>query len=173
MVNQARWKVLYDWSWLAHHFCQNRCRLMLVKLIIGLVLAVILFVSGDWFGVFGAKVHQVPDFIHVIFETRDAASSKPVSEVHVVCSRPNARSVCSERLTGIPGQTEITFGVFRNDLKSFLFTKEQGFSLGQTGEMSMNFIHPNYERKIMFINDEVIGATRNQKITVLLDKAAE
>ena len=144
-----------------------------MKVIFGLVAAVILFVAGDWFGVFGTKTEQIPDFIHVIFDIRDEVSSKPVDEVHVVCSRPNARSVCSERLTGIPGQTEITFGVFRNDSKSFLFTKESGFSLGRTGEMSMVFVHPNYERKIMFINDDVIGATRNQRITVTLEKMAE
>lgn len=144
-----------------------------MKVIIAVFVSIALFAAGDWFGFFGSKIEQVPDFIHVIFETRDALNSKAVEGVHVVCSRPNARSVCSERLTGIPGQTEITFGVFRKVLRSVLFSKDLEFSLGRSGEMSMTFIHPNYQRKIMFVNDDIIGETRNQYIIVKLDKTDE
>ena len=114
-----------------------------MKVIIAIIAVIVLFLAGDWFGVFGTKVNQVPDFIHIIFETRDTATRKAVEDVHVVCTRPSARSVCSERLTGIPGQTEITFGVFRLVRRTLLFSEALGFSLGSTGEMSMTFIHPN------------------------------
>lgn len=142
-----------------------------MKILIATVLAAVAFVAGDWFGLFRNQVTQTPDFIHITFETRDAASHKVVPEVHVVCTRPSARSVCSERLTGIPGQTEITFGVFRNDRRSYLFSEEIGFTLGRTGEMSMTFIHPNYDRQTMFINNKVLRNDRNQKIIVELAKA--
>lgn len=128
-------------------------------------------VAGDWFGLFGTKLKQIPDFVHIIFLTRDAQTQKPVEDVHVVCSRPMARSVCSERLTGIPGQTEITFGVFREEMTSLLFSEQQGFSLGSHGELTMRFIHPNYEQHIMFIDDATLANNRNQRITVDLVKS--
>ena len=141
-----------------------------MKIVIAIIVAAILFVVGDWFGLYGTKLKQLPDFVHIIFVTRDADTGEPVEETHVVCSRPMSRSVCSERLTGIPGQTEVTFGVFREELASFLFTKEQGFSLGSDGEMTMSFIHPNYERHIMVVDQDTIGNRRNQKITVDLSR---
>ncbi len=144
-----------------------------MKFAIGFFLAAVIFVGGDWFGLFGSNIKQIPDFVHIIFVTRDIDTGKPIEGVHVVCTRPMARSVCSERLTGIPGQTEITFGVFRNELASWLFSEEQGFSLGSSNEMSLSFVHPNYEREIMFVNDDTIRFRRNQQLTVDLKKAAE
>ncbi|MEM7466681.1 MAG: hypothetical protein AAF387_07325 [Pseudomonadota bacterium] len=144
-----------------------------MKIVISLILAAIVFVLCDWLGLLGKSIKTIPDFVHIIFVTRDSDSGKPVEDVHVVCSRPMARSVCSERLTGVPGQTEITFGVFRVESASFLFSAEQGFSLGNGNEMTMSFIHPNYERKIMFVDDNILGRNRNQKITVDLVKGAD
>lgn len=138
-----------------------------MKLIVGFVLASIIFSVCDWFGVFGTEVKQIPDFLHITFETKDNQTGKPVADVHVVCSRPMSRSVCSERLTGIPGQTEITFGVFREEKTSLLFNEELGFTLGRSGEMTMTFIHPNYERQVMFINADKLDR-RNQRMTVRL-----
>ncbi|MGR8950352.1 MAG: hypothetical protein ACU84Q_20095 [Gammaproteobacteria bacterium] len=144
-----------------------------VKVAIGVLLAVIVFVVGDWFGFFGSKPEQIPDFVHIVFMTRDVDSGKPIEGVHVVCTRPSARSVCSERLTGVPGQTEVTFGVFRNELASWLFSKDLGFSLGSSNEMSLTFVHPNYEREIIFINDDTFRFRRNQNITIKLEKSKE
>ena len=144
-----------------------------MKVVVGTVLLAILFVVGDWLGLFGRTLKQIPDFVHIIFVTRDAESGDPVENVHVVCSRPMSRSVCSERLTGIPGQTEITFGVFREELAGLLFSEQRGFSLGSNGELTMSFIHPNYERHVMFVNGKTIANKRNQRITVDLEKAAD
>ena len=144
-----------------------------MKIVGGVVLAAVVFVVGDWLGWFGTKIKQIPDFVHIVFVTRDAQSGDPVENVHVVCSRPMSRSVCSERLTGIPGQTEITFGVFREEMAGILFSKPRGFSLGSHGELTMTFIHPNYERHVMFVDEQVIAYQRKQKITVDLSKAPD
>ena len=139
---------------------------MKLKIISAFVLVIVLAVVADQRAVFGYREATVRDYVRVIFEFFDAETRAPISDVHVICTKPMIRSACSESPGPKFGQTTVNIAVLRKVKETILFEQALGYSLGRDGILFLRFVALGYEHYKMHLSDDdaLLSATHAQRI---------
>lgn len=139
---------------------------MKTKIIGAIALIAVLIAAADQQALFGYREVGIGDYVRLVFEFVDADTRAPVSNVHVICTKPMVRSACSESDGPKLGQTTVNLAVFRKVKKTLFFEQSVGYSLGRDGILFLTFVAPNHEQFKMHIadNDPILSGDHPYRV---------
>ncbi len=142
-----------------------------INIIIGsLLTVVIIFVTCDYFSLFGTKEVEKLGFIEMNFKTVDETSGARVTDVKVRCFQNNNNNACAHRDSGRAGIVSINIPVQKIVTQSILFDKD--FKIRETSDPKLHimFIHPDYAHPVETIYVEEFQKLAAQEMVVPMPK---
>ena len=107
-----------------------------------------LFVTGDYFGVFGLKKYLVLDFAESSFKPVDKNSGAPVMEVRIKCFQKGNDNACTQKESRTTGIIIARIPVQKLVWESLLFKNKEELVATNDPEIHIMFIHYNYNNPV-------------------------
>jgi hypothetical protein len=141
-------------------------------IIIGALLTVIIvFVTCDYFTLFGTKLVEKLDFIEMNFKTFDEVSGASVLDVKVRCFQRNNNNACAQRDSGRAGIVSINIPVQKIVTQSILFDQDVKVRETSDPKLHIMFIHPDYARPVETIYVEEFQELSERVMRVSMPKS--
>ena len=118
-------------------------KVSLISLITALSLSG-LFVTGDYFGLYGLKKYLVLDFIESSFKPVDKETGAPVVDVKIRCFQKGNGNACTQKESRILGLVIARIPVQKLVWKSLLFNNKEELIPTNDPQLHIMFIHYNY-----------------------------
>ena len=147
----------------------NNKQIVIVSSIISLIL--LIFVSGDYFALFGTHVVNRYEFIEMNFKPVDEESGSPVINVHVRCFQKNNHNACTERDSHKTGILLINIPIIKQVTKSILFQQDIKMQSTMDPKLHIMFIHPDYANPVETYLVSEIPSYRNELVVVKMPKS--
>lgn len=103
-----------------------------------------LFVTADYFSLFGTKTRVKLDFVEARFRTIDAETGDLVLDVGVRCFQKNNKNACTRRDSHRVGIVTVHVPVQRVTRSTLLFKKSEEMIKASDPEIHIMFIHQDY-----------------------------
>ena len=138
-----------------------------------LVVAIMIFVVGDYFSLFGVTRLARLDYIQVNFKPVDQDTGAPVVDTHARCFQKKNRNACSEVDSGKVGILALKIPVHRIITRSLLF--EQGMEMVETADPKLHimFIHHNYANPVETFMTADLPRLAGKQVKILMPKKLE
>lgn len=138
----------------------------------GLLLLAGAAIAADYAGLLGTHRQVFVDYVDVSFQTLDAATGRPIRDVHVTCFRKGSRHACSERLAHGQDTVYAKFGALMVRTRGWLLSR--GTEIGDPDmRVHIMFIHPDYERVVRTFTVAELVHLQGRKIQVRLPRAGQ
>ena len=147
----------------------NNKQIVIVSSIISLIL--LIFVSGDYFALFGTHVVNRYEFIEMNFKPVDEESGSPVINVHVRCFQKNNHNACTERDSHKTGILLINIPVIKQVTKTILFQHNIKMQDTLDPKLHIMFIHPDYANPVETYLISEISSFSNELIVVPMPRS--
>jgi hypothetical protein len=136
----------------------------MVRLVIYIVSFLILisglFVTADYFSLFGTKLDVRLDFSEVRFRTLDADTGGVVMRVGARCTQKHIGNACTRRESHQVGVVSVHIPVQRVIKRTILFKKEEEIVKTLDPKIHIMLIHQNYSNPIKTLLMEDIYSNR-------------
>jgi len=99
-----------------------------------------LFVTGDYFGIFGLKKYLVLGFIESSFKPVDEATGAPVLDVKIRCFQKGNDNACTQKESRITGLVIARIPVQKLVWKSLLFNNKEELIPTNDPQIHIKFI---------------------------------
>ncbi len=131
-----------------------------VYIISPLILVSGLFVTADYFSLFGTKLDVRLDFSEVRFRTLDADTGGVILRVRVRCTQKHIENACTRRESHQVGVVSVHIPVQRVIKKTILFKKEEEIVKTLDPKIHIMLIPQNYPNQIQTLLMEDLYANR-------------
>jgi len=103
-----------------------------------------LFVTGDYFGLFGLKKYLVLDFAESSFKPVDKETGAPVLGVHIKCFQKGNENACTQKESRTTGIVIARIPVQKLVWESLLFKNKEELVATNDPRVHIMFIHYNF-----------------------------
>jgi hypothetical protein len=107
-----------------------------------------LFVTGDYFGVFGLKKYLVLDFAESSFRPVDKETGAPVIDVKIRCFQKGNSNACTQKESRTTGIIIVRVPVQKLVWESLLFKNKEELVASNDPQLHIMFIHYNYNNPV-------------------------
>ena len=107
-----------------------------------------LFVTGDYFGLFGLKKYLVLDFAESSFKPVDKESGAPVLDVKIKCFQKGNENACTQKESRTTGIIIARFPVQKLVWESLLFKNKEELVATNDPNLHIMFIHYNFTNPV-------------------------
>ena len=115
-----------------------------------------LFVTGDYFGLFGLKKYLVLDFAESSFKPVDKVSGAPVLDVKIKCFQKGNENACTQKESRTTGIIIARIPVQKLVWKSLLFKNKEELVATNDPKLHIMFIHYNFTNPVeTFVIEEL------------------
>jgi hypothetical protein len=125
-----------------------------------------LFVTADYFAVFGTTVETKLDFAEVRFRTVDKESGNLIMNVGVRCFQKRNKNACTRRDSDQVGVVAVHIPVQRGIKKTVLFTKINEIYKSVDPKIHIMLIHQNYKNQMKTLLMEDVYSNKVSEQTV-------
>jgi hypothetical protein len=122
-------------------------KISLISLCIVLVISV-LFVTGDYFGLFGLKKYLVLDFAESSFKPIEKGSGAPILDVKIKCFQKGNENACTQKASRTTGIVIARIPVQKLVWESILFKNKEELVATSDPKIHIMFIHYNYNNPV-------------------------
>ncbi|MFT5425970.1 MAG: hypothetical protein ACI9ZT_000911 [Gammaproteobacteria bacterium] len=122
-------------------------KISLISLCIVLVISV-LFVTGDYFGLFGLKKYLVLDFAESSFKPIEKESGAPILDVKIKCFQKDNENACTQKASRTTGIVIARIPVQKLVWESILFKNKEELVATSDPKIHIMFIHYNYNNPV-------------------------
>lgn len=142
---------------------------MKVAFLVFCLLLLILLVA-DYHGLLGVKESSYVEYFNVEFNAEDSVTGDKVENFVANCTRRGSRNACAIEQGWNKDSRLIKFGVVRRLEKSWLFTLRDSVVGADDVNVSIMFIHPDYERHTETYTMRDLMTLQDQHVTIVLTK---
>jgi hypothetical protein len=107
-----------------------------------------LFVTGDYFALYGLKKYLVLDFIESSFKPVDKETGAPVVDVKIRCFQKGNNNACTQKESHTTGIVIARIPVQKLVWESFLFKNKEELVATNDPQLHIMFIHYNYNNPV-------------------------
>lgn len=107
-----------------------------------------LFVTGDYFGLFGLKKYLVLDFAESSFKPVDKELGAPVLDVKIKCFQKGNENACTQKESRTIGIIIARIPVQKLVWESFLFKNKEELVATNDPDLHIMFIHYNFTNPV-------------------------
>ena len=107
-----------------------------------------LFVTGDYFGLFGLKKYLVLDFAESSFKPVDKRSGASVIDVKIRCFQKGSSNACTQKESRTTGIVIARVPVQKLVWESLLFKNREELVATNDPKLHIMFIHYNYNNPV-------------------------
>ncbi len=121
------------------------------KSLIGLCIFLLiagLFVTGDYFGLFGLKKYLVLDFIESSFKPIDKETGAPVIDVKIRCFQKGNSNACTQKESHSIGIVIARIPVQKLVWESLLFKNKEDLVATNDPQLHIMFIHYDFTNPV-------------------------
>jgi hypothetical protein len=134
-------------------------------------ISLLLFISGDYFALFGTRDISKYEFIEMNFKPVDENTGAPVIDVHARCFQNNNSNACTERNSRKAGILTINIPVTKQITKSFLFQQDMRIQDTKDPKLHIMFVHQDYANPVETYLINEISSYSNELITVSMPRS--
>lgn len=103
-----------------------------------------LFVTGDYFGLFGLKKYLVLDFVESSFKPVDKETGAPILEVRIKCFQKGNENACTQKESRSIGVVIVRIPVQKFVWESLLFKNKEELVATNDPQLHIMFIHYDF-----------------------------
>lgn len=103
-----------------------------------------LFVTGDYFGLFGLKKYLVLDFVESSFKPVDKETGAPILEVRIKCFQKGNENACTQKESRSTGVVIVRIPVQKLVWESLLFRNKEELVATNDPQLHIMFIHYDF-----------------------------
>jgi len=129
-----------------------------------------LFVTGDYFGLFGMKKYLVLDFAESSFKPIDKETGAPVLEVRIKCFQKGNMNACTQKDSRTTGIIIARIPVQKLVWESLLFKNKEELVATNDPQLHMMFIHYNYNNPVETFTIEDLYNNPVSKYSVKMER---
>ena len=129
-----------------------------------------LFVTGDYFGLFGLKKYLVLDFAESSFKPVDKGSGASVIDVKIRCFQKGNSNACTQKESGSTGIVIARVPVQKLVWESLLFKNREELVATNDPKLHIMFIHYNYNNPVMTFTIEDLYNEPVSKYPVIMER---
>ncbi len=129
-----------------------------------------LFVTGDYFGLFGMKKYLVLDFAESSFKPVDKETGAPVLEVRIKCFQKGNMNACTQKDSRTTGIIIARIPVQKLVWESLLFKNKEELVATNDPQLHMMFIHYNYNNPVETFTIEDLYNNPVSKYSVKMER---
>jgi len=107
-----------------------------------------LFVTGDYFGLFGLKKYLVLDFVESSFKPVDKETGAPILDVKIRCFQQGNNNACTQKESRSTGIVLVRIPVQKLVWESLLFKNKEELVATNDPRLHIMFIHYNFTNPI-------------------------
>jgi len=107
-----------------------------------------LFVTGDYFGLFGLKKYLVLDFVESSFKPVDKETGAPILDVKIRCFQQGNNNACTQKESRSTGIVLVRIPVQKLVWESLLFKNKEELVANNDPRLHIMFIHYNFTNPI-------------------------
>lgn len=129
-----------------------------------------LFVTGDYFGVFGLKKYLVLDFAESSFRPVDKETGAPVIDVKIRCFQKGTNNACTQKESRTTGIIIVRVPVQKLVWESLLFKNKEELVATNDPQLHIMFIHYNYNNPVATFSIEDLYNDPVSKYSIKMER---
>ena len=129
-----------------------------------------LFVTGDYFGVFGLKKYLVLDFAESSFRLVDKETGAPVIDVKIRCFQKGNNNACTQKESRTTGIIIVRVPVQKLVWESLLFKNKEELVATNDPQLHIMFIHYNYNNPVASFSIEDLYNDPVSKYSIKMER---
>ncbi|RKZ49288.1 MAG: hypothetical protein DRQ48_06035 [Gammaproteobacteria bacterium] len=129
-----------------------------------------LFVTGDYFGVFGLKKYLVLDFAESSFRPVDKETGAPVIDVKIRCFQKGNNNACTQKESRASGIIIVRVPVQKLVWESLLFKNKEELVATNDPQLHIMFIHYNYNNPVATFSIEGLYNDPVSKYSIKMER---
>lgn len=129
-----------------------------------------LFVTGDYFGVFGLKKYLVLDFAESSFRPVDKETGAPVIDVKIRCFQKGNSNACTQKESRATGIIIVRVPVQKLVWESLLFKNKEELVATNDPQLHIMFIHYNYNNPVATFSIEDLYNDPVSKYSIKMER---
>jgi len=129
-----------------------------------------LFVTGDYFGVFGLKKYLVLDFAESSFRLVDKETGAPVIDVKIRCFQKGNNNACTQKESRTTGIIIVRVPVQKLVWESLLFKNKEELVATSDPQLHIMFIHYNYNNPVATFSIEDLYNDPVSKYSIKMER---
>ena len=107
-----------------------------------------LFVTGDYYGLFGLKKYLVLDFAEISFKPIEKETGAPIIDVRIKCFQEGNENACTQKDSRTTGVIIARIPVQKLVWESLLFKNKEELVQTNDPQLHIMFIHYNYNNPV-------------------------
>jgi hypothetical protein len=129
-----------------------------------------LFVTGDYFGVFGLKKYLVLDFAESSFRPVDKETGAPVIDVKIRCFQKGNSNACTQKESRSTGVIIVRVPVQKLVWETLLFKNKEELVATNDPQLQIMFIHYNYNNPVATFSIEDLYNNPVSKYSIKMER---
>lgn len=129
-----------------------------------------LFVTGDYFGVFGLKKYLVLGFAESSFRPVDKETGAPVIDVKIRCFQKGNSNACTQKESRSTGVIIVRVPVQKLVWESLLFKNKEELVATNDPQLHIMFIHYNYSNPVATFSIEDLYINPVSKYSIKMER---
>jgi hypothetical protein len=129
-----------------------------------------LFVTGDYFGVFGLKKYLVLDFAESSFKPVDKETGAPVTDVKIRCFQKGNNNACTQKESRSSGVIIVRVPVQKLVWETLLFRNKEELVATNDPQLHIMFIHYNYDNPVATFTIEELYNNPVSKYSITMER---
>jgi hypothetical protein len=129
-----------------------------------------LFVTGDYFGVFGLKKYLVLGFAESSFRPVDKETGAPVIDVKIRCFQKGNSNACTQKESRSTGVIIVRVPVQKLVWESLLFKNKEELVATNDLQLHIMFIHYNYNNPVATFSIEDLYINPVSKYSIKMER---
>jgi hypothetical protein len=146
----------------------------IIKIIVSVVLLISLasglFVTADYFELFGSTIEKRLSFAEVRFRTIDKETGGIIMDAQVRCFQKNTMNACTRKDSHQVGVVSVNVPIQRAVKKTYFFNKAEEIYKSIDPNMNIMIIHNDYHNPTITIPMEELYKTAVAEKTVKMDR---
>ncbi len=129
-----------------------------------------LFVTADYYGVFGLKKYLVLDFAESSFRPVDKETGAPVIDVKIRCFQKGNSNACTQKESRSSGIIIVRIPVQKLVWESLLFKNKEELVATSDPQLHIMFIHYNYNNPVATFSIEDLYNDPVSKYSIKMER---
>jgi hypothetical protein len=129
-----------------------------------------LFVTADYFGLFGLKKYLVLDFAESSFKPVDDETGAPVIDVKIRCFQKGNSNACTQKESRSTGIVIARIPVQKLVWETLLFKKKEEMVATNDPQLHIMFIHYNYKNPVATFTIEDLYNNPVSKYSIKMER---
>ena len=129
-----------------------------------------LFVTADYFGLFGLKKYLVLDFAESSFKPVDDETGAPVIDVKIRCFQKGNSNACTQKESRSTGVIIVRVPVQKLVWETLLFKNKEELVATNDPQLHIMFIHYNYNNPVATFNIEDLYNNPVSKYSIKMER---